>query len=125
MRDVRGAFNLATDPVLDSRALARALSTRTANVSQRLIRAVAAAAFQLRLQPSEPGWIDLAFKSPMLCSRRAREELNWRPRNDSVETLLELLEGIREGAGVDTPPLSPRSKSVRKARVKLDLQRSA
>jgi UDP-glucose 4-epimerase len=114
MRNVRGAFNLATDPVLDSKALARALSSRTANVSQRVIRAVAAAAFQLRLQPSEPGWIDLAFKAPMLCSRRAREELNWRPRYDSVETLLELLEGIREGAGIDTPPLSPRSKSVRK-----------
>ena len=110
MRNVRGAFNLATDPVLDSRALARALSTRTWNVSPRVIRAVAAAAFGLRLQPSEPGWIDLAFKSPMLCSRRAREELNWRPRHDSVETLLELLQGIREGAGIETPPLSPRSK---------------
>jgi nucleoside-diphosphate-sugar epimerase len=115
MRDVRGAFNLATDPVLDSRALARVLSTRTVNVSPRVIRAVAAAAFQLRLQPSEPGWIDLAFKSPMLCSRRAREELDWRPRYDSVATLLELLEGIREGAGIETPPLSPRSKHVNAA----------
>jgi hypothetical protein len=36
----------------------------------------------------------------MLCSRRAREELDWRPRYDSVATLLELLEGIREGAGI-------------------------
>ena len=33
VRDVRGAFNLATDPVLDSRALASALGTRTANIS--------------------------------------------------------------------------------------------
>jgi UDP-glucose 4-epimerase len=125
MRDVRGAFNLATDPVLDGRAIAHALSTRTANVSPRVIRAVAAAAFQLRLQPSEPGWIDLAFKAPMLCSRRAREELDWRPRHHSVETLLELLEGIRKGAGIETPPLSPRSRSVRKERTKIGVQRSA
>jgi hypothetical protein len=90
-----------------------------------VIRAVAAAAYELRLQPSEPGWIDLAFESPMICSRRAREVLGWRPRYHSVETLLELLEGIREGAGNDTPPLSPRSKSARKERVRINVERSA
>ena len=111
VRNVRGAFNLATDPVLDSRALASALGTRTANISPKVLRSLAAAAFRLHLAPSEPGWIDLAFGSPLLCSRRAREELLWRPRFDSVATLLELLKGIREGSGSETPPLTPRSGS--------------
>jgi nucleoside-diphosphate-sugar epimerase len=111
VRDVRGAFNLATDPVLDSRALASALGTRTADISPKMIRSLAATAFHLHLSPSEPGWIDLAFGSPLLCSRRARDELLWRPRFGSVETLLELLKGIRDGSGSQTPPLAPRSGS--------------
>ena len=111
VRDVRGAFNLATDPVLDSRALASALGTRTANISPKVLRSLAATAFRLHLAPSEPGWIDFAFGSPLLCSRRARDELLWRPRFDSVETLLELLKGIRDGSGSETPPLTPRSGS--------------
>lgn len=111
--DVRGAFNLATDPVLDGEALAEVLATRTADVSPTTIRAIARAAFRLRLQPSEPGWIDLAFGSPTISSVRARDQLGWYPRFGSIETLLELLEGIREGAGTDTPPLEARSKRAR------------
>jgi UDP-glucose 4-epimerase len=121
VRDVRGAFNLATDPVLDSRALAHALATRTTNVSPSVLRAFAATAFRLRLTPSEPGWIDLAFSAPMLCTRRAREELVWRPRFDSVETLLELIKGIREGAGIRTRPPSQRDS----ARSNLESHRAA
>ncbi len=108
MRDVRGAFNLATDPALDDEALAGILGTRTLKISPRLMRALSAVLFQLRLQPSEPGWIDLAFKAPILSSRRARDELGWHPRFRGIETLLEILEGIRKGAGMDTPPLAPR-----------------
>jgi hypothetical protein len=63
--------------------------------------------WRLRLQPSEPGWVDMALNVPIMDCSRAREELGWRPRRTSVEALRELLEGIRDGAGIDTPPLAP------------------
>ena len=40
---------------------------------------------------------------------RARRELGWRPRHSAKETLLELLDGMRDGAGFGTPPLDPRA----------------
>lgn len=36
---------------------------------------------------------------------RARDELGFRPRWSSVDALSELIEGMRDGAGCDTPPL--------------------
>ena len=37
---------------------------------------------------------------------RARRELGWEPRASSLDALGELLLGIRDGAGGDTPPLA-------------------
>jgi UDP-glucose 4-epimerase len=42
-------------------------------------------------------------------TRRAREELGWTPRRDALSALHELLAGMREPAGLDTPPLRPRA----------------
>ena len=50
--------------------------------------------------------------APTISSGCARDELGWYPRFGSIDTLLELLKGIRDGAGTDTPPLAPRSKRV-------------
>jgi nucleoside-diphosphate-sugar epimerase len=105
--DARGAFNIAADPVLDPERLASMLGARRVRVPGRALRAGAAATWRLRLQPSEPGWVDMALNVPVMDCTRAREELGWRPRHTSVEALRELLEGIREGAGIDTPPLAP------------------
>ena len=44
----------------------------------------------------------------MDCSR-ARAELDWRPAHTSEQALLDLLAGLREGAGDGTPPLARRS----------------
>jgi hypothetical protein len=45
---------------------------------------------------------------PLMDSGRIRRELGWTPRHSADEALIELLEGIRESAGVPTPPLEPR-----------------
>jgi UDP-glucose 4-epimerase len=37
---------------------------------------------------------------------RAQRELGWRPRRGADEALSELLTGIRERAGIDSPPLA-------------------
>ena len=105
--DARGAFNIAADPVLDPGELARALGARAVPVPRALLRRGAALTYRLRLQPSEPGWVDMAFAVPVMDTTRARTELGWQPRHSSSEALLDLLEGIRHGAGLDTPPLEP------------------
>jgi UDP-glucose 4-epimerase len=106
-REVRGAFNVAAEPVLDPDALARALGARTVPVDPRLLRAAADLTWKLRLQPTPAGWVDLALGVPVMDTTRARTELGWEPTRGADEALLELLDGLREGAGADLPPLDP------------------
>jgi UDP-glucose 4-epimerase len=105
--DARGAFNIAAEPVLDPERLASMLGARRVRVPGKVLRGAAGVSWRLRLQPSEPGWVDMALNVPVMDSTRAREELGWQPRHSSVEALRELLEGIRDRAGIDTPPLAP------------------
>jgi nucleoside-diphosphate-sugar epimerase len=106
-RAVRGAFNVAADPVLDPPELARVLRARRVRVSQHALRRLTALTWRLRLQPTPPGWVDLAFAVPLLDVSRARAELGWEPRRSASHALVELLDGIGEGAGLDTPVLAP------------------
>jgi len=108
-REVRGAFNVAAEPVLDPSELGRLLGARPFQVPARVLRRAAEATWKLRLQPTPPGWVDLALGVPLLDVTRAREELGWTPRHTAGEALLELLAGMREGAGASTPPLSGRT----------------
>jgi UDP-glucose 4-epimerase len=114
--DARGAYNIAADPVLDPDELARTLGARALRVPGGLLRGAAAATFRLRLQPSEPGWVDMAFAVPVMDTTRARTELGWQPKRSSSEALLDLLAGMREGAGLETPPLEPGGAGPLRAR---------
>jgi len=107
VREVRGAFNLAAEPVLDPERLSRALDARPVDVPPRVARTLMDWSWKLRLQPSPPGWLDMALRVPLMDSGRARRELGWQPRVDAVEALLELLEGVRRSEGMETPPLDP------------------
>src|ERR687894_401799 len=103
--DASGAFNLATEPVLDADEIGRILNARTVPVSSRLARAGVGLSWRFRLQPVPPGWLDLARQVPIMDTTRARTELGWTPRHSADETLLDVLEGLRAGTGLDTPPL--------------------
>jgi UDP-glucose 4-epimerase len=103
----RGAFNLAADPVLDGDELARLLDARPVSVHPGLLRAASDLTWRLRLQPSPPGWVDLALGVPIMSAARARSELGWTPRHSARDALLELLAGIRDRAGAATPTLDP------------------
>jgi hypothetical protein len=48
----------------------------------------------------------MALSVPMMDSARARSELGWSPRHGALETLDELLRGMREGSDYPTPPLA-------------------
>jgi UDP-glucose 4-epimerase len=105
--DARGAYNVAADPILDPAELGRILGARPIPVPATLLRAGAAVTWRLRLQPTSPGWVDMGLGVPVMDTTRARTELDWTPRYTAADALLELIDGIREGAGENTPPLSP------------------
>ena len=114
--DARGAFNIAADPVLDPPELARLLRARRLRVSQGVVRAAASLTWRLRLQPTPPGWLDLALAVPLLDATRAHSDLGWTPRHRADDALLELMEGIRQHAGAPTPPLDPQTGGPARAR---------
>lgn len=105
--DARGAYNIAADPVLDPRTLGEALGARPVPVPRVLARAGAAVSFKLRLQPTEPGWFDMGLAVPLMDTTRAQRDLGWEPRRTALEAFHELFDGMREGAGLNTPPLDP------------------
>jgi nucleoside-diphosphate-sugar epimerase len=116
LRPVRGAFNVAADPVLDPVTLGEVLGARPVKLPSRLLRAGVAAGWYLHMIPASPTLLDLALSLPLMDVTRARSELGWNPSHSSVDAVRELLEGLRTGAGMDTPPLHPRSGGVFRGR---------
>jgi UDP-glucose 4-epimerase len=113
--EARGAFNIAAQPVLDGDELGRILHARPVPVPRWLLRGAAALSWRLHLQPSPPGWVDMAFEAPLLDVTRARHELGWSPRFTADQVLLEVIEGMREGAGLETPPLATQAGGPRRS----------
>src|SRR5271165_66584 len=95
-RRAEGSFNLAAD-ILDVHALAGLVGARSVEVNPRLLRTVVSALYAARLVPVSPGWYDVAMKSPLMDTSRARNELGWLPTRSSAEGALELLDGLAEG----------------------------
>jgi nucleoside-diphosphate-sugar epimerase len=114
--DVSGPFNIAAEPVVGSDELARMLHARKVAISPRVLRAAASATYRLRLQPSGPGWLDMALGVPLMSTERARTELGWRPTRTALEAIQELLAGMRERADDRTPPLAAQTSG--RARVR-------
>ena len=113
LADVSGAFNIAAEPPLSGGELAERIGVRSFAVPARVVRGLADLTWRLRLQPTPPGWLDMALNVPLMSSERARAELGWEPTRSGFEALEELLEGIREGSGAETPPLQADSAGVR------------
>lgn len=105
--DVRGPFNVAAEPILDSAELARVLGARLVPLGGGALRAAASVSWRLRLQPTPPGWVDLALGVPLIDPGRARRELAWVARVSATDALLDVLSGVRDNAGFETPPLAP------------------
>jgi UDP-glucose 4-epimerase len=104
---VRGAFNIAADPVIDAQRLAELLDARAVRMPTPLLRAGLAAAWHLRLVPASPQLFDAVLRVPLMDVSRAQAELGWTPRHTALDALRELLQGLRESAGLPTPALQP------------------
>jgi UDP-glucose 4-epimerase len=113
LADVEGAFNIAAAPPLSPQEMAERIGVRSFPVPAGAVRRLADVSWRLRLQPTPPGWLDMALDVPLMSSERARAELGWVPRHSAVEALEELLEGLREGHGDETPPLEADSPAAR------------
>jgi nucleoside-diphosphate-sugar epimerase len=107
--DVRGAFNLAAEPILDGPTLAEALGARLVTVPPSVVRAVMATAWHARLAPAEPSLFDLVLQLPELDVARARAELAWTPTASSIDAIHAFLRGMAAGTGGSTAPLAPDS----------------
>jgi UDP-glucose 4-epimerase len=107
LADLRGAFNIAAQPVLDADDLARALGARQVSVPGPLLRGGASVTHALRLQRTSGGWVDLALGVPTMDVGRAARELGWEASRPADDVLHELIGGFADRAGADTPPLRP------------------
>ena len=70
--DARGAFNVAAEPVLGPDELAGLFGARRLTVPERALRTAASISYKLRLQPSEPGWLDMGLGAPLMDTTRIR-----------------------------------------------------
>lgn len=103
-RSAAGAFNIATEPVVDPQLVASVLGSRFVPVRFRVVRAAMWITWKLRLQKSDPGWIDIAATVPVMSTSRARDELGWTPRVSASAALDEIVRGVSERANVEASP---------------------
>jgi UDP-glucose 4-epimerase len=101
----RGAYNVAAEPVITARAVREALGVRTIEVPPAAIRAGMSAAWHVGLQPTDPGWLDMAMQSPVMRCSHARHELGWAPHYSSIDALADILSGVRDQTSLATPVL--------------------
>lgn len=104
-----GPFNLAADPPVTRAVIARVLGAHPVHLPRAVLRSAAAVAWHARLQPLDPGWVDLAFAVPLLDTTRARSELGWSPSVTADAALTQVVDGMAAGAAAPSPALRPRS----------------
>jgi nucleoside-diphosphate-sugar epimerase len=105
--DARGAFNIASPPDLDLRAIASEVDARTVPVPASVVRAAMSLTWRLHLQPTPVGWLEMGMRLPQMSAARAERELGWTPECSALDAVCDLLTGIGNGKGERTPPLEP------------------
>jgi UDP-glucose 4-epimerase len=108
-RRSEGPFNIAAEPPVTRQALASMLHARPVHVPARLLRPLVQASWRLHLQPIDRGWYDMAFSAPLLHTGRARAELGWTPRWNSLSALCDLGTGFSSDGNAAGPVLGSRS----------------
>lgn len=100
LRDVRGAFNLAADPVVTTEDIAALLDAKTFQVPPSTVRSLISAAWSSHVIPASPHLFDLVMRLPLMSSQRAREELGWSPSMNGIQAIEAFLAGLQRGAHV-------------------------
>lgn len=103
-RRAAGAFNIAAEPIVDPTVVASVLRSTWVPMRLRVLRLLVRVTWKLRLQPSDPGWIDAGAMIPVMSTSRAREELGWVPATPSTVALDEIIRGAGDHANVEASP---------------------
>ncbi|MDQ0258873.1 NAD-dependent epimerase/dehydratase family protein [Sinomonas atrocyanea] len=97
----RGAFNVAAEPVLDPTTFPPVLGAKkSVPLPAAVLRALVWLSWKLRVQRTDPGWIDMAVQVPIMDTTRIRSALGWEPRRSSQEAVTAVLGGMQEASGV-------------------------
>jgi len=104
-----GAFNLAGEPPITRDEAAAVLGARPVHVPLKVLRAVVNATWRARIQPVDPGWLDLGYAVPLMETKRARTVLGWAPTIDARAAVAEVVEGMADTAATTSPAMRPRS----------------
>lgn len=121
VKPVRGPFNVAADPPLDAPTLAELLGARLVPLSPALARRAAQITWYLHLQPTEPGWLDLAAAVPVMSCERARTQLGWSPSWSAGDAFLDVIRGAADREGGPTPPLRADTPKTRTDEIRTDI----
>jgi nucleoside-diphosphate-sugar epimerase len=107
-----GAFNVAASPIIDRAVFRSVFGGVGPALPPSVLRATANLTWHARLQPTEPGWIDLAAQVPKLDSGRLAG-LGWRPAHPATDVLGRFIDALARGAGRPGPLLRPRQRADR------------
>ncbi|MET0990097.1 MAG: epimerase, partial [Glaciihabitans sp.] len=94
------------EPVLDPPTIARVLGASAhVPVRARVVRALVELTWRLRIQSTDPGWIDIAVNVPVMTTDRARQILGWQPAVSSTDALAEMIDAVarRDRLGANGP----------------------
>ncbi|GAA2750091.1 NAD-dependent epimerase/dehydratase family protein [Amnibacterium kyonggiense] len=99
-----GPFNIAADPVIGPRQLARILRGRWLPVPAWAMRALLLGAWRAHLVRADPGWLDLATGVPLMSTARIRAELGWRPRIAADDAVRETIAAVGRHRSLGASP---------------------
>jgi nucleoside-diphosphate-sugar epimerase len=99
VREVRGPFNVAAEPVVGRPGPGARPLLETARVAADLL-------WRLRLMRGDPAWIDQLGVAPLLDCSRAERLLDWSARVDALAAIGEVLEGWHAEGTAPTPALT-------------------
>lgn len=105
--EAKGAFNIATAPVVTNQLLREVMGARSIPVPWGVATALAAITWKLRLQPTDPGWPRMGRAAPVMATDRARTVLGWTPLRNAGAVVAEALDGMAERRGTGTPAMRP------------------
>ncbi len=98
---VGGAFNVAADPVLDAQTVGQLLGAkRYLELPMPVFRTAAALTYGARLQPTDPGWLDMAANVPVMDTTALRQAVGWTETSTSQEAVRELLDHMADAEGL-------------------------